>query len=771
MQNSSKREKFKTTGKIFFFVWLACLFSFPNSFSTGMNLTVDPAEIRWRKEFKAIINGEVLDCAYSGGTEFCKPTFVDIDADDDFDMFIGEEGGRISLFRNDGTKDQPRWSFVSDFYDSIDVGEKSAPFFADIDGDGDFDLFVGHAEGTIVFYQNDGDSNFPLLRKITDNYEAIDVGEKSVPFLVDIDADLRLDLFIGTKEGVVHFYGNEGTEEAPIWKLVTESYGSIDVGAGSNPHFVDIDNDGDFDLFIGEDPGNVNFYKNVGNPISAAWDSITSNYNDVNVGRYSFPVFMDIDDDSDFDLFIGQKEGRICFYRNEGNPWLSNWSFVTKNYNFIDLGGYTKPALADVDADGDFDLFVGEEEGNIDFYRNEATFPILSWALVTENYYSIEAEDHSHPTFADIDSDGDLDLFVGKDGGRIEFYQNIGSSDSASWMLVSDNYHSIDVGTYSSPTFVDIDGDFDLDLFIGQKNGKISFYRNDGIPQEPSWIFVSEDYNSIYVGDYSVPTFADLDLDGDFDLLVGNGEGKISFYKNDGTPQADSFVLITHYYDSIDVGDRGSPFLCDVDLDGDPDLFTGEAEGGLHCYKNLTLNSIRGKVTDNENNPLSDAVVYMSGDQNDTTFTDLSGNYQFIGLPVGSYCVYRDPETFQYCFTPLDSDTFEIDFGRTTEVDEVMDTFNLSPETYHLSQNYPNPFNPVTRFTLDLVNEILVSFVIYNIAGQKVRTLTNQIMSAGSHILVWDGTNDNGQPLSSGVYFYRVIAGDNVVTRKMMLLK
>jgi hypothetical protein len=789
MSNSNKAAKLKKSVGIFIFSSVTFLF-LSNSFST---------EIRWRKEYKAIIDDRVVDCAFSGGMELCKPTFADIDADGDLDMFIGGEDGRISFFRNDGTKDQPRWSFISDFYDSIEVGEKSVPFFADIDDDGDLDLFLGNKEGMIVFYQNDRDSSFPLWTKITDNYDSIDVGEKSVPFLVDIDADLDLDLFIGEKVGNVNFYQNDGTKKTPLWSLVTENYDSIDIGGGSAPRFVDIDSDGDFDLFIGEDYGNINFYRNTGTPDSAEWDLITSNYNSINVGRYSFPVFVDIDNDSDFDLFIGQKEGKIYFYRNDGAPTLPSWSFVTENYNFIDLGWYTNPALVDIEGDGDFDLFVGEQEGNINFYRNEVTLPTGSWTLVTENYYAIEAEDHSHPTFADIDSDGDLDLFVGKDDGQIEFYQNIGSSDSAFWMLVSDNYYSINVGGYSAPTFVDIDGDFDLDLFIGQENGKISFYRNDGIPQEPSWTPVPENYDSIGVGECSVPTFADLDLDGDFDLLIGDAEGKIFLYRNDGTPQADSFVFVTDYYDSINVGDWSAPLLCDLDSDGDPDLFIGEAEGGLHFYKNLTLNSIRGKVTDNENNPLTDSSVYLSGDRNDTTLTDSLGNYQFIGLPVGSYCVFRDSGTFQYCFTPLDSDTFEINFGGATDVGEEVDTLSLSPKTYHLYQNYPNPFNPATTIPFQMEvqsskfkvqscphtthekavdgsqfivhSPVPTTLKVYNILGQLVKTLVDEEKAPGSYNIIWDGKDEDGNQVASGIYFYQLKISDYCDTKKMILVK
>lgn len=95
----------------------------------------------------------------------------------------------------------------------------------------------------------------------------------------------------------------------------------------------------------------------------------------------------------------------------------------------------------------------------------------------------------------------------------------------------------------------------------------------------------------------------------------------------------------------------------------------------------------------------------------------------------------------------------------------------ITPAKFAISQNYPNPFNPTTAFSINLPSETHMSLVIYNIAGQKVRTLVNETLPAGPRTITWDSTNDRGEVVSGGIYFYRVVAGDNVVTKKMLLLK
>lgn len=93
------------------------------------------------------------------------------------------------------------------------------------------------------------------------------------------------------------------------------------------------------------------------------------------------------------------------------------------------------------------------------------------------------------------------------------------------------------------------------------------------------------------------------------------------------------------------------------------------------------------------------------------------------------------------------------------------------PTEYALAQNYPNPFNPTTDISFSLPNASFVSLEVFNVLGQKVNTLMNADMPAGAHTITWDGTSSSGSTVSSGVYFYRLTAGNFTDTRKMMMLK
>jgi hypothetical protein len=95
----------------------------------------------------------------------------------------------------------------------------------------------------------------------------------------------------------------------------------------------------------------------------------------------------------------------------------------------------------------------------------------------------------------------------------------------------------------------------------------------------------------------------------------------------------------------------------------------------------------------------------------------------------------------------------------------------ILPERFNLHQNYPNPFNPVTTLRYDLPNNSLLTIIIYDMLGREVKTLINQTQNGGYKSILWDGTNDHDHSVSSGVYLYRIQAGNYMRSKKMVLLK
>jgi hypothetical protein len=94
-----------------------------------------------------------------------------------------------------------------------------------------------------------------------------------------------------------------------------------------------------------------------------------------------------------------------------------------------------------------------------------------------------------------------------------------------------------------------------------------------------------------------------------------------------------------------------------------------------------------------------------------------------------------------------------------------------TPFNSHLFQNYPNPFNPITKISFNLEEKAQVLLYIYDIEGKMIKSLVNGFIDSGYNEVTWDGTDSNGDPVSSGVYFYRLKANGKTLTKKMVLLK
>ena len=178
----------------------------------------------------------------------------------------------------------------------------------------------------------------------------------------------------------------------------------------------------------------------------------------------------------------------------------------------------------------------------------------------------------SIPTFADIDGDGLLDLVVGERDGALFYYENTGTTSSPTYTArtgTANPFNGIDVGTYSTPAFADIDGDGLLDLIIGERGGNLNYYENTGTASAPTYTArIANPFNGIDVGSFSTPTFADIDGDGDPDLVLGEENGNLFYYENTGTASSPTYTARTgtaNPFSGIDVGDVSTPTFADID--------------------------------------------------------------------------------------------------------------------------------------------------------------------------------------------------------------
>ena len=255
-------------------------------------------------------------------------------------------------------------------------------------------------------------------------------------------------------------------------------------------------------------------------------------FNTINVGERSAPTFNDVDGDNDLDLIIGDDNGNIHYYKNNNGTYVAQTGSTANPFHSIDVGFRATPTFVDVDKDNDLDLIIGEFDGNINYYSNQND-GIYKRQMGSDNPFDhISLISSTAPTFNDVDGDNDLDLIIGDNNGNIHYYKNNNGTYVAQTGSTANPFHSIDVGFQATPTFVDVDKDNDLDLIIGQSlEGSINYYKNDNgtyIAQTGQGI---NPFHTITNGNSSTPTFADIDGDSMLDLIIGEFDGNINYYK------------------------------------------------------------------------------------------------------------------------------------------------------------------------------------------------------------------------------------------------
>ncbi|MBP6533197.1 MAG: T9SS type A sorting domain-containing protein, partial [Bacteroidia bacterium] len=349
------------------------------------------------------------------------------------------------------------------------------------------------------------------------------------------------------------------------------------------------------------------------------------------------------------------------------------------------------------------------------------------------------------------------------------------------------------------PTLYDYDNDGLLDMVIANKKKTITpstfscgltLYRNTGTSTTPSFEFVTDDFLNLIAQNYQgklSPDFADMDADGDSDLLLGYESGQMIYYRND----AGTFVFVSAFYMSIDVGNSSSVQIFDINKDGKLDLLLGEKNGTLNYFQNLgsttvpffattpTVSQFGGFSLNVPPTTDSYSTTHIFRQSNDTKLLvtamngdiylygnidgNLAGNFTLLDTVASKYLGNRYGPLTSIAGGDLNGDSKE-DFvlgfyGGGVQV-YYQDIVNTTTEIDNKSEIrvFPNPANDqfVVRMNTKLKN---VKCAIYD---SQSRLISEQMLIDGYSVF-------NTSKLSAGIYYLHLRTSENDEVKKIII--
>ncbi len=611
-------------------------------------------------------NGVQFASALAGGINSAQFSNIDLNLDGIMDIVIFDKAGnKLSPFINNNGD----FIYTPSYRDSF-PSMRDWVLLTDYNCDGKNDIFT-YSSGGIAVYMNTSDTvlSFTLITNFVlsdygPNNLNIYVSPVDIPAFTDVDYDGDLDvLTFSILGGFVEYHKNLSMElygncdsltfefSESCWGLFYEGLNSYILDcpncqcpqittnntqnikqkhAGSTLLAIDIDNDNDKDLILGDiSYNNLNILINGGDNQNAHMISVDSvfpkNFNntiEAEMSTYPAAFYVDATNDGIKDLIVttnnqhNSENIESCWlYENIGQNNLPNFNFLKKDFlqgEMVDLGTSAHPSFYDYNNDGLQDLIIGnfgyhdpnnDPISSLALFENTGNDSLPKYNLIDRDWLSLSTTNlntnlnipalNLSPTFGDIDGDNNKDLIIGDADGKVHLFTNTGFGN---FQLTAANYQSIDVGQFSQPQLIDVNRDGLIDMIIGELDGTINFLPNSGSTSNPifdtiitNWGGIDVDQSFISTG-FSNPTL--YDSSGVYQLFVGSFSGIIYQYTNIDSNINGQFNEVNSTVSSIWDGGKSAIAMVDINNDNKPDMIIGNNSGGIAFFTSDTVENI-----------------------------------------------------------------------------------------------------------------------------------------------------------------------------------
>lgn len=577
------------------------------------------------------MNGETLKHAFAGGLNHVQFSEVDLNLDGINDLIAFDRvGNKLSPFINKGIPNVVDYEFAPRYIDSLPLFT-SWVLFRDYNCDGKQDIFT-YFSGGVKVYKNTSTTSlsFQLVTsQIKSNYNPDNIGSTpinlyisstDIPAIDDIDNDGDLDVLTFSILGnYVEYHKN----------LSKELYGTCD----SLGYVVANKCWG----FFSENLSNnsVTFYdtcsNNIANPEKLGGDFEKKKHS----GSSLFT--LDVDANNTKDLVLGDVTfNNMTLLYNSDNTIDYTGSIVTQqDQDFpsnlsstaaVDINIFPAGFYLDVNNDNVKDLIVStncnsgcENAESSWLYLNNGATNLPDFTLSKANFLQenmIEVGEGANPVFFDYNDDGLMDLVIGNFGEfdntlsllykpYLSLYENIGTPANPIFKLIDSDFAGLSTMNLDLsggtpvlgliPTFGDLDNDGDEDMILGDYLGNIHYFTNTaGAGNDAVFILNQVKYQGIDVGSFAAPQLIDLNRNGKLDLVIGKNNGYFTYYENTGTASVPFYTKITDslgYVSTLEPGyfvGRSAPYI--YEDAGVYKMLAGSSSGYLYKYDNIEGN-------------------------------------------------------------------------------------------------------------------------------------------------------------------------------------